>query len=109
MKNVALFGAGRIGRIHGSNIAALPGVTLKYVCDPVGDSAAQLAAQLGATVSTPDAVFADPSIDVVAVASLTDTHSDMINRAATRIPFNALGRGNRARLYWIGTMNAGPP
>jgi len=82
MKNVALFGAGRIGRIHGSNIAALPGVTLKYVCDPVGDSAAQLAAQLGATVSTPDAVFADPSIDVVAVASPTDTHSDMINRAA---------------------------
>jgi len=82
MKNVALFGAGRIGRIHGSNIAALPGVTLKYVCDPVGDSAAQLAAQLGATVSTPDAVFDDPSIDVVAVASPTDTHSDMINRAA---------------------------
>ncbi len=82
MKNVALFGAGRIGRIHGSNIAALPGVKLKYVCDPVGDSAAQLAAQLGASVSTPDAVFADASIDVVAVAAPTDTHSDLINRAA---------------------------
>lgn len=82
MKNVALFGAGRIGRIHGSNIAALPGVTLKYVCDPVADSAAQLAAQLGATVSTPEAVFADPSIDVVAIGSPTDTHSDLIGRAA---------------------------
>jgi myo-inositol 2-dehydrogenase/D-chiro-inositol 1-dehydrogenase len=82
MKNVALFGAGRIGRIHGSNIAGLPGVTLKYVCDPVADSAAQLAAQLGATVSTPEAVFADPSIDVVAIGSPTDTHSDLINRAA---------------------------
>jgi myo-inositol 2-dehydrogenase/D-chiro-inositol 1-dehydrogenase len=82
MKNVALFGAGRIGRIHGSNIADLPGVTLKYVCDPVADSAAQLAAQLGATVSTPEAVFADPSIDVVAIGSPTDTHSDLINRAA---------------------------
>ena len=82
MKNVALFGAGRIGRIHASNIAALPGVKLKFVCDPVGDSAAQLAAQLGAQVSTPDAVFADPSIDVVAVTSPTDTHSELINRAA---------------------------
>ena len=82
MKNVALFGAGRIGRIHAGNLAALPGVTLKCICDPIGDSAAQLAAQLGASVSTPDAVFADPSIDVVAVASPTDTHSDLIVRAA---------------------------
>ena len=82
MKKVALFGAGRIGRIHGSNLATLPGVTLEVVCDPVGDSAAQLAAQRGARVSTPDAVFADSTIDVIAVASPTDTHSDLIHRAA---------------------------
>ena len=82
MKNVAIFGAGRIGRIHAANLAALPGVTLKYVCDPVGENAAQLAAQLGARVATPEAVFADPDIDVIAVASPTDTHSDLIGRAA---------------------------
>ncbi len=82
MQNVAVFGAGRIGRIHAANLAALSGVTLKYICDPVGESAAQLAAQLGASVSTPDAVFADPSIHVIAVASPTDTHSDLIGRAA---------------------------
>jgi myo-inositol 2-dehydrogenase / D-chiro-inositol 1-dehydrogenase len=76
MKNVALFGAGRIGRIHGSNIAALPGVKLKYVCDPFGDNAAQLAAQLGAQVGTPEQVFADASIEVVAVGAPTDTHSE---------------------------------
>ena len=34
MKTAALFGAGRIGRIHGANLASLPGVRLKYVCDP---------------------------------------------------------------------------
>ena len=28
MKNVAVFGAGRIGRIHASNLAALSGVKL---------------------------------------------------------------------------------
>lgn len=82
MKNVALFGAGRIGRIHGANVAALPGVSLKYVCDPVADAAREVAGQLGAQVSTPDAVFADPSIDVVVIGSPTDTHSDLINRAA---------------------------
>lgn len=80
--NVAVFGAGRIGRIHAGNLAALPGVTLKFVCDPVADSAAQLAAQLGAQVSTPDAVFADKSIDAVVIGSPTDTHSDLIHRAA---------------------------
>jgi myo-inositol 2-dehydrogenase/D-chiro-inositol 1-dehydrogenase len=82
MKNVALFGAGRIGRIHGGNAAALPGVKLKYVCDPMAASAAALAQSLGAEVSTPEAVFADPSIDVVLIGSPTDTHSDLIHRAA---------------------------
>jgi myo-inositol 2-dehydrogenase/D-chiro-inositol 1-dehydrogenase len=82
MKNVAVFGAGRIGRIHASNAAALPGVSLRFVCDPVADSAAQLAGALGAQVSTPDAVFADKSIDAVVIGSPTDTHSELIHRAA---------------------------
>ncbi len=82
MKNVAIFGAGRIGRIHASNLAALPGVQLKYVCDPMPTAAAELAQQHGAQVATIDAVFADPGIDAVAIASSTDTHSELINRAA---------------------------
>ncbi|MFZ4286120.1 inositol 2-dehydrogenase [Variovorax sp. HJSM1_2] len=82
MKNVALFGAGRIGRIHAGNLAALPGIQLKYVCDPATAAAADLAGQHGAQVSSVDAAFADPSIDVVAIASSTDTHSDLITRAA---------------------------
>lgn len=82
MTQVALFGAGRIGRIHGSNIAGLPGVRLKYVCDPLGDNAVQLAAQVNAQVGTLEQVFADPSVSVIAVASPTDTHTDLITRAA---------------------------
>jgi myo-inositol 2-dehydrogenase / D-chiro-inositol 1-dehydrogenase len=82
MKNVAVFGAGRIGRIHAANVAVLPGVSLKFVCDPIVDSAAQLARALGAAVSTPEAVLADESIDAVVIASPTDTHSDLIHRAA---------------------------
>jgi myo-inositol 2-dehydrogenase / D-chiro-inositol 1-dehydrogenase len=82
MKNVAVFGAGRIGRIHATNLASLPGVKLKYICDPIGDSAAKLSQQLGAEVSTIEAVLADKGIDVVAITSPTSTHSDLINRAA---------------------------
>jgi myo-inositol 2-dehydrogenase / D-chiro-inositol 1-dehydrogenase len=82
MKNVAIFGAGRIGRIHASNIAALPGVKLKFVCDPVAVAAQELAQKYGADVTTMDAVFADKSIDAVAICSSTDTHSDFIGRAA---------------------------
>ena len=34
MTEVALFGAGRIGKIHAGNLARQPGVKLKYVVDP---------------------------------------------------------------------------
>jgi myo-inositol 2-dehydrogenase / D-chiro-inositol 1-dehydrogenase len=81
-KNVAVFGAGRIGRIHATNLAALQGVRLEFVCDPVADSAASLAQALGAQVATPDAVFADRRIDAVVIGSPTDTHSELIHRAA---------------------------
>ena len=48
MKNIAVFGAGRIGRIHATNLAAQPGVKLKSVCDavPAAAAAVQAAAQL---------------------------------------------------------------
>lgn len=82
MKKVAIFGAGRIGRIHASNLAALPGVQLVYVCDPVAAAAAELAQRHGAAVATVEAVFADRSIDAVVIASSTETHSDLLTRAA---------------------------
>lgn len=82
MKNVAVFGAGRIGRIHASNLATLPGVQLKYVCDAVQDAASDLAQALGATVSTIDEALADPGVDAVVICSPTSTHSDLITRSA---------------------------
>jgi len=81
--SVALFGAGRIGRIHASNLAALPGVVLQLVCDPAAAAASELAQKYGARVVGADAVFADPAITTVVIASSTDTHSDLIARAAS--------------------------
>ena len=82
MKHVAVFGAGRIGRIHASNLAALPGVQLQAICDPSAEAASDLAQSLGAKVSTIEAVLADKQIDAVAICSPTVTHSDLITRAA---------------------------
>ena len=82
MTEVALFGAGRIGKIHGGNVAHQPNVKLKYVVDPDAAAAKALAAQHGATVGTIEGVFADPSVRAVVIASSTDTHADLIERAA---------------------------
>ncbi len=82
MKHVAVFGAGRIGRIHASNLAALPGVQLQAICDPSAEAASDLAHSLGAKVCTIEAVLADKQIDAIAICSPTVTHSDLITRAA---------------------------
>ena len=81
MFNVAVLGAGRIGRIHARNAAAHPHLQLKAIVDPAGDSAAQLAAELGAVAGTLDAVLGDPAIHGVVVASPTDQHLDQTRRA----------------------------
>ena len=73
MFEIALIGAGRIGKIHAANIAANPRLSLSRVVDPFG-GAEELASRYGATVSTAEDVWADPAISGVLVASATDTH-----------------------------------
>jgi len=82
MTEVAIFGAGRIGKIHAGNLVRQPGAHLKYVVDPDAKAAAALAAQHGAAVGATDGVFADGAVRVVVIASSTDTHADLIERAA---------------------------
>jgi len=78
MKNFALFGAGRIGRIHAANIAAHAGARLKYVVDVDAAAAAAIAWSAGGEVADTQAVLADPGVDALLVASPTDTHADLI-------------------------------
>lgn len=83
MKNVALFGAGRIGSIHAGNLARLEGIHLKYVSDPMADAARRLAARHGAQAQAdPQAIFQDPDIDAIVIGTPTTTHSDLIRQAA---------------------------
>ena len=82
MIDVALLGAGRIGRIHAGNLARQPGVRLAAVSDVIADAAQSLATLHSARVASADEVFADRAIAAVVIGSSTDTHADFIVRAA---------------------------
>ena len=82
MMEVAVFGAGRIGKIHAGNAVRQPGVKLRYVIDVDAGAAQALAAQLGAQVATAEAALADKAVGAVVIGSSTDTHADLIQRSA---------------------------
>jgi myo-inositol 2-dehydrogenase/D-chiro-inositol 1-dehydrogenase len=82
MTDVALFGAGRIGKIHAGNIVRQPGAKLKYVVDVNAAAASELAAKHGAQVALADRVFGDAGVKAVVIGSSTDTHAELIQRAA---------------------------
>lgn len=81
MFSVALIGAGRIGQIHAANIASHPQSSLRYVADIHPDSAKALAERHGAEVAGVEAALADPAVDIVVIASATDTHAELSERA----------------------------
>jgi myo-inositol 2-dehydrogenase / D-chiro-inositol 1-dehydrogenase len=82
MKTFALFGAGRIGRIHAANLAAHPGARVKHVVDLDAGAASAVARACGAAVSDTRAALADAEVDALLVASPTDTHAALIESAA---------------------------
>ena len=82
MFDLALIGAGRIGRIHAANIVRHPSLRLKLVVDPVAAAADEVAASAGARAGAIDEVFDDPAIAGVVICSSTDTHLEYTLRAA---------------------------
>jgi len=82
MTQVALFGAGRIGKIHAGNVARQPGVALRYVIDVDAAAAKALAGRHGAHVASAETALADKAVSAVVIGSSTDTHADLITRAA---------------------------
>ena len=77
MWNIALVGAGAIGRIHASNIAGHQNAQLTYVCDTNSEVGESVAAEYNvrAVVSVED-VLGD-EVDAVIIASSTATHGDI--------------------------------
>lgn len=84
MIELAAFGAGRIGFVHALNAASHPQVKLKYLVDPVASPhRAELAARTGAAIVDADVVFADADVAGVIIASSTDSHAELLLKAAT--------------------------
>lgn len=81
MLKIGLLGAGRIGRVHAINIAGHARSQLVAVSDVNEEAARSLADAYGAKATSSEAILADPSIDAVLIATSTDTHSDLIEKA----------------------------
>ncbi|MCD7061375.1 inositol 2-dehydrogenase [Pelagibacterium xiamenense] len=82
MLRVGLLGAGRIGQVHAKNIHLDARSTLVAVSDFVPDAAGALAGRYDAAVRTTEEIIADDTIDAVLIATSTDTHADLIEKAA---------------------------
>jgi myo-inositol 2-dehydrogenase/D-chiro-inositol 1-dehydrogenase len=76
MFEIAVVGAGRIGKIHAANVVAHPALKLRAVVDPFAANATALAKAHGAEAIEFEAALADPKIKGVIVASATDAHLD---------------------------------
>lgn len=81
MLKVGLLGAGRIGWVHAKAITAHAGSALVAVSDRFPESAQKLAADFGCEARSTDDIIADPAIDAVLIATSTDTHSDLMEKA----------------------------
>ena len=79
---IGLLGAGRIGALHGRNIAASAKAHLAAIADAVPAPAEGLGQELGAPVRTVHEILADPAIQAVVICSSTDTHADLIEASA---------------------------
>ena len=82
MSGVLIIGAGRIGRIHATNLQANPLSEVLYVADVVDAAAQDLAALCQARVANVDTALADKAVEIVVIASSTDTHAELIAKAA---------------------------
>src|SRR5512145_1530410 len=80
--NFALFGAGRIGRMHAENLAQRSDARLLYVVDTKPEAARALAEPLGARQAAAEEAFSDPQVHAVLIASSTGSHADLSIAAA---------------------------
>ncbi len=80
----AVFGAGRIGRVHARNLAVEHGAAFAGVADVDEDAAARLVAELGCgRAGSVESFLQDPDVTAVVIATPTGTHADLIERCAS--------------------------
>ena len=80
--NLAILGAGRIGRVHARAISGNDRAVLAAISDPLEDVANEVAAQFATVARGVDEIVADPDIDAVVICTPTDLHADQIEICA---------------------------
>jgi myo-inositol 2-dehydrogenase / D-chiro-inositol 1-dehydrogenase len=83
--NVGILGAGRIGKVHAESVAfRVPEACTLAITDLNRDAAEQIAARCGIpkVAGSADQILADPAIQAVLICTPTDTHAELIARAA---------------------------
>ncbi|MET1412550.1 inositol 2-dehydrogenase [Roseibium sp. HPY-6] len=80
--NVALLGAGRIGKVHAKAVGATDGAKLVAIADAFEDAAKALAQTCEARVSTIDAIASSEDVNAVIICTPTTTHADLIEQFA---------------------------
>ena len=75
----ALIGCGGAGNGHARGASDTPDVVVRGFCDVRSDSAKGFQEQYGGDYYTtdPDRVFADPSVDIVSIATSHSSHADL--------------------------------
>ena len=76
--NFAILGAGRIGRVHASAVASVPGAHLVAIADPMPAAAQAIKEAYGCDIRTIEAILGSADVDAVVICTPTDTHADLI-------------------------------
>ena len=76
--NLAIIGAGRIGKVHGLAINNSKIANLVYIYDPDEEIAKKFSVEFNCIVSNIDNIKKDKQIDAVIICSPTDTHVELI-------------------------------
>jgi myo-inositol 2-dehydrogenase/D-chiro-inositol 1-dehydrogenase len=82
MLKIAVLGCGRIGQMHARNIAAHPRAALASVYDIDVGAAQRIGQELNVPVArSVDEILASPAVDAILIATSTNTHADLLERA----------------------------
>jgi myo-inositol 2-dehydrogenase / D-chiro-inositol 1-dehydrogenase len=85
MINVAVIGAGRIGRVHIENLIQNRLARLQAICDTQDQTGKRLAREFGTEFSAvPDEIFQNKEIDAVYICTPAHTHVDLMEAALAK-------------------------
>lgn len=82
MLNIGILGCGRIGQVHGNSLMHMPDARVVAVSDAMPQAANALAERLNARVMDTDALISSSDVDAIIIGTPTDTHYDIIHKAA---------------------------